>query len=140
MDCIQGISFKKAEDNTYRMYLSRTTDGSLGAAISVATVELSEKVIRVNESNFKFYEKLSGAEGIVFIGDDLHILYESGALRNLKDLFNKLTWNQLIKDCTDVIWKVNENDLLQPPQIDETGLLHLIQSILTRIRALIGIN
>ncbi len=140
MDCIQGISFRKMDNNTYRMYLSRTTDGSLGASISVATVDLSENVAKVNESNFNFYENLPGAEGIVFIGDDLHILYESGALKNYKDLFNKLTWNQLIKDCTDVIWKVNENDLLQTPQLDETGLLHLIQSMLTRIRALIGIN
>jgi hypothetical protein len=139
LDCIQGISFKKAEDNTYRMYLSRTTDGSLGAAISVATVDLSENVALVNEGDFKLYKNLPGAEGIVFIGDDLYILYESGALRNLKDLFNKLTWNQLIKDCTDVIWKVNEKDLLQPPVLDETGFFYLIQSMLAKIKALIGI-
>lgn len=139
LDCIQGISFKKADDNTYRMYLSRTTDGSLGAAISVATVDLSENVSLVNEDNFKLYKNLPGAEGIVFIGDDLYILYESGALRNLKDLFNKLTWNQVIKDCTDVIWKVNEKDLLQPPELDETGFFCLIQSMLAKIKALIGI-
>lgn len=139
LDCIQGISFKKAEDNTYRMYLSRTTDGSLGAAISVATVDLSGNVALVNEGDFKLYKNLPGAEGIVFIGDDLYILYESGALRNLKDLFNKLTWNQLIKDCTDVIWRVNEKDLLQPPVLDETGFFYLIQSMLAKIKALIGI-
>ena len=139
LDCIQGISFKKVEDNTYRMYLSRTTDGSLGAAISVATVDLSGNVALVNEGDFKLYKNLPGAEGIVFIGDDLYILYESGALRNLKDLFNKLTWNQVIKDCTDVIWKVNEKDLLQPPVLDETGFFYLIQSMLAKIKALIGI-
>lgn len=111
MDCIQGISFRKMDDNKYKMYLSRTTDGSLGAAISVATVDLSGNVALVNESNFKSHKNLPGAEGIVFIGDDLHILYESGALSNFDEFVNKLTWNQYIKDCTDVIWKVNEGDL-----------------------------
>lgn len=112
MDCIQGISFRKMDDNTYRMYLSRTTDGSLGAAITAATVDLSESVVKINESDFSFYDNLPGAEGIVFVGDDLYILYESGALSNFDELVNKLTWNQYIKDCTDVIWKVSENDLL----------------------------
>ena len=37
MDCIQGISFRKLDDDTYKMYLSRTTGGSLGAAITAAT-------------------------------------------------------------------------------------------------------
>ena len=112
MDCIQGISFKKTDNNTYEMYLSRTTNGSLGAAISATTVDLSENVVTVSEDNFRLYKNLSGAEGIVFIGDDLHILYESGALSHLDDSFNKLTWNQYIKDCTDVIWKVNLAGLL----------------------------
>lgn len=111
MDCIQGIFFRKMDDDTYKMYLSRTVDGSIGAAIAVATVNFSETVVYVNESNFKFYENLPGAEGIVFIGDDLHILYESAALSNFDEIVNKLTWNQYIKDCTEVIWKINEGDL-----------------------------
>lgn len=111
MDCIQGISFRRTQDNTYTMYLSRTIDGSLGAAISAATVDLSENVVRVNESEFELYQNLPGAEGIVFVGDELHILYESGALSNFDETFNKLTWNQFIKDCTDVIWKINADDL-----------------------------
>ena len=112
VDCIQGISFRKIDDNTYKMYLSRTIDGSIGAAIAAATVELSEDVIYVNESNIKLHDNLPGAEGIVFIGDDIHILYESGALCHFDEIVNKLTWNQYIKDCTDVIWKVNEGDLV----------------------------
>lgn len=140
MDCIQGISFKKADDNTYRMYLSRTTDGSLGASISVATVELSKSVASVNKSDFGFHNNLPGAEGVVFIGDDLYILYEAGALCNYKELVNKLTWNLLLKDCTDVIWKVNANDLLQIPQPEETGLRHTAQSILAKIRDLLHID
>ena len=111
MDCIQGISFRKLDGNTYTMYLSRTTDGSIGAAVATATVDLSENTVYVNESNFKLHDNLPGAEGIVFIGDDLHILYESGALSNFDEIVNKLTWNQYIKDCTDVIWKINEADL-----------------------------
>ena len=111
MDCIQGISFRKVNDDTYRMYLSRTVDGSIGAALAAATVDLSENVVYVNESNFKLHKNLPGAEGIVFIGDDIHILYESGALSNFDEIVNKLTWNQYIKDCTDVIWKVNVADL-----------------------------
>ena len=111
MDCIQGISFRKIDDNTYTMYLSRTVDGSIGAALAAATVDLSENTVYVNESNFKLHKNLPGAEGIVFIGDDIHILYESGALSNFDEIVNKLTWNQYIKDCTDVIWKVNEGDL-----------------------------
>lgn len=94
------------------MYLSRTIDGSIGAAIAAATVDLSEDVIYVNESNIKLHDNLPGAEGIVFIGDDIHILYESGALCHFDEIVNKLTWNQYIKDCTDVIWKVNERDLV----------------------------
>ncbi len=119
MDCIQGISFKRMDNNTYKMYLSRTTGGSLGASISVATVDLSENVVRAKKTAFSFYQNLPGAEGIVFIGDDLHILYEAGALCNYKELINKLTWNLYLKDCTDVIWKVNEDDLLQIPQVDD---------------------
>ena len=111
MDCIQGIYFRKTDNDTYKMYLSRTTDGSIGAAIAVAAVSLSEKTVYVNESNFKLHENLPGAEGIVFVGDELHILYESGALSNFDEIVNKLTWNQYIKDCTDVIWKINEGDL-----------------------------
>jgi hypothetical protein len=133
MDCIQGISFRRTDNDTYKMYLSRTTDGSLGAAISAVTVDLSENVVRANKSDFKNYNNLPGAEGIVFIGDELHILYESGALSNFDDLFNKLTWNQFIKDCTDVIWKIDENDLSQTAQADNTGLGHRIQSILAKI-------
>lgn len=140
MDCIQGISFKKTDDNTYRMYLSRTTDGSLGASISVADVNLSENVASVNKSEFAFYNNLPGAEGVVFIGDDLHILYEAGALCNYKELVNKLTWNQLIKDCTDVIWKVDANDLLQIPQSEETGLRHTAQLIWAKICELLHIG
>ena len=112
MDCIQGIYFRKTDDDTYKMYLSRTTDGSIGAAVATATVDLSENTVYVNESNFKLHDNLPGAEGIVFIGDDLHILYESGALSNFDEIVNKLTWNQYIKDCTDVIWKINEADLV----------------------------
>ena len=112
MDCIQGISFRKLEDNTYKMYLSRTTGGSLGAAVSTATVDFSENVVYVSESDFKTNENLAGAEGIVFIGDELYILYETGALCHFDSFFNNLTWNQYIKDCTDVIWKINEDDLL----------------------------
>ena len=82
--------------------------------------------------DFKNYNNLPGAEGIVFIGDELHILYESGALSNFDDLFNKLTWNQFIKDCTDVIWRIDENDLSQTVQIENTGLGHRIQSILAK--------
>ena len=111
MDCIQGISFRKLDDNTYKMYLSRTTGGSLGAAISTATVDLSENVVCVSEGDFNRNQNLPGAEGIVFIGDELHILYESGALSHFEGFFNKLTWNQYLKDCTDVIWKVNASDL-----------------------------
>ena len=140
MDCIQGISFKKLDDNTYRMYLSRTTDGSLGASISVATVDLSENVASVNNSDFGFNNNLPGAEGVVFIGDDLYIVYEAGALCNYKELVNKLTWNQLLKDCTDVIWKVNANDLLQIPQPEETGLQHAVQYILAKIRELLHMD
>lgn len=111
LDCIQGISFRKTDENTYKMYLSRTTEGSLGGAISVATVDLSKNTVKVNESDFRFYETIPGAEGIVFIGDELHILNESGALCNYDELINKLTWNLYIKDCTDVIWKVSEEVL-----------------------------
>lgn len=111
MDCIQGISFRKIEDDTYKMYLSRTTDGSIGAAVAVATVNLSENTVYVSDDNIKLHDNLPGAEGIVFIGDDLYILYESGALSNFDEIVNKLTWNQYIKDCTDVIWKVNVADL-----------------------------
>jgi hypothetical protein len=139
LDCIQGISFKKVDGDTYKMYLSRTTDGSLGGSISVATVDLSEDVILVNKSDFGFYNNLPGTEGIVFIGDDLHILYESGALKNFKAFFNQLTWNQLLKDCTDVIWRVNEKDLLQYPQPEETGLRHTVQMFLAKIQELLHI-
>ena len=111
LDCIQGISFRKIDKNTYKMYLSRTTEGSLGGAISVATVDLSKNIVKVNESDFRFYETIPGAEGIVFIGGELHILNESGALCNYDDFINKLTWNLYIKDCTDVVWKVNEEAL-----------------------------
>lgn len=140
MDCIQGISFKKLDNDTYRMYLSRTTDGSLGASISVATVDLSEDVATVSKSEFGFYDNLPGAEGIVFVGDDLFILYEAGALCNYKELVNKLTWNQLLKDCTDVIWRVNANDLLTVPQPEETGLRHTVQLILEKCRELLHIE
>jgi hypothetical protein len=112
MDCIQGIYFRKIDDDTYKMYLSRTTDGSIGAAVAVATVNFTENTVYVNENNFTLHDNLPGAEGIVFIGDELHILYESGALSNFDEIVNKLTWNQYIKDCTDVIWKINEGDLL----------------------------
>ena len=112
MDCIQGISFRKLDDNTYKMYLSRTIDGSIGAAVAAATVEFTENTVYVNESNFKLHDNLPGAEGIVFIGDELYILYESGALSNFDEIVNKLTWNQYIKDCTDVIWKISESALL----------------------------
>ena len=111
MDCIQGISFRKTDDDTYKMYLSRTTDGSIGAAVATATVDLSKDTVYVNESNIKLHDNLPGAEGIVFIGDDLHILYESGALSHFDEIVNKLTWNQYIKDCTDVIWKISESNL-----------------------------
>ena len=137
MDCIQGISFRRTDNDTYKMYLSRTTDGSLGAAISAVTVDLSENVVRANKSDFKNYNNLPGAEGIVFIGDELHILYESGALSNFDDFFNKLTWNQFIKDCTDVIWRLNENDLLQTAQSENTGLGHRIQSMLAKFLELV---
>ena len=112
MDCIQGIYFRKIDDDTYKMYLSRTTDGSIGAAVAVATVNFTENTVYVNENNFTLHDNLPGAEGIVFIGDELHILYESGALSNFDEIVNKLTWNQYIKDCTDVIWKINKGDLL----------------------------
>lgn len=112
MDCIQGISFRKLDDNTYKMYLSRTIDGSIGAAVAAATVEFTENTVYVNESNFKLHDNLPGAEGIVFIGDELYILYESGALSNFDEIVNKLTWNQYIKDCTDVIWKISESALV----------------------------
>lgn len=111
MDCIQGISFRKIDDDTYKMYLSRTTDGSIGAAVATATVDLSKDTVYVNESNIRLHDNLPGAEGIVFIDDYLYILYESGALSNFDELVNKLTWNQYIKDCTDVIWKISEGDL-----------------------------
>ncbi len=140
MDCIQGISFKKLDDDTYRMYLSRTTDGSLGASVSVATVDLSKDVATVEKSEFGFYDNLPGAEGIVFIGDDLYILYEAGALCNYKEIVNKLTWNLLLKDCTEVIWKVNANDLLTVPQPEEKGLRHTAQAILAKIRELFNIG
>ena len=52
---------------------------------------------------------------------------------NYKELINKLTWNQLIKDCTDVIWRLDENALSQTAQADNTGLGHRIQSILAKI-------
>lgn len=133
MDCIQGISFRKKDGDTYKMYLSRTTDGSLGAAISAATVDLGENTARVKKDDFENYKNISGAEGIVFIGDELHILYESGALCNFDDLFNKLTWNQLIKDCTDVIWKIAEEDLLQSPEAETAGFGHWIQSKLAEL-------
>ena len=136
MDCIQGISFKEIDDDTYRMYLSRTTDGSLGASISVATVDLSEDVATVEKSEFGFYNNLPGAEGIVFIGADLYILYEAGALCNYKEMVNKLTWNLLLKDCTEVIWKVNANELLTVPQPEETGLRHNVQTMLAKFRNL----
>ena len=119
------------------MYLSRTTDGRLGAAISAVTVDLRDNVVRANKSDFENYKNLPGAEGIVFIGDELHILYESGALSNFDDFFNKLTWNQFIKDCTDVIWRIDENDLSQTVQIENTGLGHRIQSILAKFLELI---
>ena len=70
----------------------------------------------------------------MFVGDDLYILYEAGALCNYKEIVNKLTWNLLLKDCTEVIWKVNANDLLTVPQPEETGLRHSAQAILAKIR------
>ena len=84
----------------------------MAAAVAVATVNFTENTVYVNENNFTLHDNLPGAEGIVFIGDELHILYESGALSNFDEIVNKLTWNQYIKDCTDVIWKINEGDLL----------------------------
>lgn len=140
MDCIQGISFRRSADNKYRMYLSRTTGGSLGGEISSVVIDINENVIRVKKDDFTVYENLPGTEGIVFIGDDLHILYESGALAEYDSFFNKLTWNQLIKDCTDVIWKVNENDLLEIPQLEDEGLLQWIKSALAKILEAIGIG
>lgn len=124
IDCIQGVAFKSLGNNAYKMYLSRTTDASFGASISTATVTIKDKNnndirnIEVKENKFSYYKNLPGTEGIAFIGDDLHILYESGALSNFKELKNQAVWNQYFKDCTDVIWKVNEDDLLSIPQVD----------------------
>ena len=103
----------------------------------------SEKEIFVRvlkKDDFTAYENLPGTEGIVFIGDDLHILYESGALAEYDSFFNKLTWNQLIKDCTDVIWRVNENDLLETPQLEDEGLLQWIKSALAKILGIFDIG
>ena len=118
IDCIQGIAFKKMGENTYKMYLSRTTDESFSASITSATVNLNSKNIELKENKFSYYKNLPGTEGMVFIGDDLYILYESGSLSNCDDLASQVAWHQYFKDCTDVIWKVNESDLLQIPDID----------------------
>ena len=120
IDSIQGIAFKKLKDSTYNMYLSRTTDASFGASISVATVNLSKEVIEVKKSKFNFYQNLPGTEGITFINNDLHILYESGALGVSGGFFNQAIWNQHFKDSTDVIWKVNEEKLLHIPQLESS--------------------
>ena len=65
---------------------------------------------------FTDYDIKTTDKGVIMVGLDicpeLHILYESGALSNFDEIVNKLTWNQYIKDCTDVIWKINEGDLL----------------------------
>ena len=121
---------------------------TLGEKVADIAVELDDiakviqlwagiSAVKVKESEFRLYQNLPGAEGIVFIGDELHILYESGALSNLDDFFNKLTWNQFLKDCTDVIWRLNENDLSQTAQSENTGLGHRIQSMLAKFLELV---
>ena len=112
LQCIQGVAFKKIGDKSYRMYLSRTTDISFGAEISCAVVNLDSNKIDIKENKFKRFKNLPGTEGITFIGDDLHILYESGALSGYDDFVNNITWSETLKDCTDVIWKVDEKNLL----------------------------
>ena len=62
---------------------------------------------------------MPGTEGIVFIGNDLHILYESGSLAYV----GSLGWGTY-KDLTDVIWKVNENELLDLIGVRYEGLLN----------------
>lgn len=118
LECIQGIAFKKIDNDIYKMYLSRTTDVSFGAEISVATVTLNKKDIVVKKDSFSHCKNLPGTEGIVFIGDDLHILYESGALSTCDKLIESKLWSENLKNCTDVIWKVNEDALLRIPKID----------------------
>ena len=120
LQCIQGIAFKKMGDDTYKMYLSRTTDVSFGASISAATVTLNKTDISVKENKFSYYKNLPGTEGITFIGDDLHILYESGALSICDSIIDVALWNGLLKNCTDVIWQISETDLLQIPYADDS--------------------
>ena len=120
LQCVQGIAFKKMGDGTYKMYLSRTTDVSFGASISAATVTLNKTDINVKENKFSYYKNLPGTEGITFIGDDLHILYESGALSICDSIIDVALWNGLLKNCTDVIWQISETDLLQIPYADDS--------------------
>ena len=119
MQCIQGIAFKKVEGKKYRMYLSRTTNVSFGAEITVTDITLNEKNLKVSKEHCEGFKNLTGTEGITFIGDDLHIVYESGAL----SYAGGLGWGTY-KDLTDVIWKVNENDLLGLIGIRYEGLLN----------------
>lgn len=119
MQCIQGIAFKKVEGKKYRMYLSRTTNVSFGAEITVADITLNKTNLEVSKDHCEGFKNLPGTEGIVFIDNDLHILYESGAL----SYAGSLGWGTY-KDLTDVIWKVNENDLLGLIGIRYEGLLN----------------
>ena len=120
IDCIQGVTFKKISDTKCKMYLSRTTDVSFSASISSTTITLNKSQINPNKDDFWFCENLPGAENIIFIGDDLYTVYESGALSICDDLASQATWHENLKNCTDVIWKVNENALLQVPSVDYT--------------------
>lgn len=55
-------------------------------------------------------------------------------------IINSFTWNLLLKDCTEVIWKVNANDLLTVPQPEETGMRHSVQAMLSKVRELFHID
>lgn len=104
--CIQGVALKKAENNEYKLYLSQTTSASFGAKLSVMKIKLDEMNINLEDS-FKSCSNLHGTENIVFVGDDLYIVYESGAL----NAYGSSGWSGLTgatKDYTDVIWKVSE--------------------------------
>ncbi len=103
VDNIQGVTFRKMNDSTYKMYLSQTADVSFSAYISTATVKLNKKNINPNKDEFTYYKNLPGAENIIFIDDDIYTVYESGALSKYNSLVNKAVWNSNIKNCTDVI-------------------------------------
>lgn len=108
IECIQGATVKKLPSGKYRLFLSRTTNASFAASISITDISLNKSVINLKQSDFVEIANLPGAENIIEIDGYIYSVYESAALSYRGDAF----WKDWLKSVTDVIWRVDIDTIL----------------------------